>query len=46
MYVRGADLAVRDGVEHLADLGRIIDLLFSAGQWVGGRQGVHSEHLL
>lgn len=32
--VNGADLAVRDGVEHLADFSRVIDFVFWTGERV------------
>lgn len=37
-------LAVGDGVEHLADLGRRVDLAGRRGQRVGGDQRVYGHH--
>lgn len=39
-----AHLAVRDGIEQLADLSRLLDVLFFGGQGMRGGQGVHGEH--
>ena len=40
----GQHLAVGDGIEHLADLGRGVDLVSRGGQWVRGDQRVHGHH--
>ena len=46
MCVRRQNLAVGDGVEHLADFSGSVHLLLWAGERVRGCQGVHSKHLV
>lgn len=42
----GQHLAVGDGIEHLADLGRGVDLVGRGGQWVRGDQCIHGHHTI